>query len=133
MSISHKRGKFGEDYTAAYLSDNGYKIVARNFKKIGGELDIVALKDGVLAVVEVKTRKFGALIDGLDAITYTKRKNIVLTTVKFLHESEIEFSEMRFDVAEIVVTTEENPRLLEFNYLEDAFNADGFEKITAML
>ncbi len=133
MNAKHKRGKFGEDYTAEYLMNNGYEIIARNFRRRGGELDIVALKGGVLTVVEVKTRKFGSLTEGIDAITHTKKKNIILTAVKFLQENEPEYSEMRFDVAEIVVTTEENPRILEFNYFEDAFDAYGFETITAML
>lgn len=133
MKVQHKRGKFGEDYTAEYLTNKGYQIIARNFRRRGGELDIVALKGGMLIVVEVKTRKFGSLTDGTDAITYTKKKNIILTSAKFLQENEPEFSEMRFDVAEIVVTTEENPRILEFNYYEDAFTADGFETITAWL
>ncbi len=133
MSVQQKRGRFGEDYTAEYLIKNGWKIIARNFKRRGGELDIVALKDGMLTVVEVKTRKFGSLTDGADAITYTKKKNIILTSAKFLNENELKFNEMRFDVAEIVVTTEENPQVLEFNYYEDAFDTYGFEKITALL
>lgn len=133
MSVKHERGRFGEDYTADFLVNNGYEIVVRNFRKRGGELDIVALKDSELAVVEVKTRKFGSLTEGIDAITYQKKKNIIQTTAKFLNESEIEFSEMRFDVAEIVVTTEENPQVIEFNYYENAFTADGFETITAWL
>lgn len=133
MNAKHKRGKFGEDYTAEYLKNKGYEIIARNFRRKGGELDIVALKDGMLTVVEVKARKFGSLTDGTEAVTYTKKKNIILTAVKFLQENEPVYSEMRFDVAEIVVTTEENPRVIEFNYIEDAFDAYGFETITAML
>ena len=133
MNVRHTRGKFGEDYTADYLINRGMKIIARNFRRKGGELDIVALDGDELVIVEVKTRKFGSLTEGIEAITFTKRKNIVLTAVKFLGENDIEFSGMRFDVAEVVVTTDKIPAVLEFNYYEDAFTADGFETITAWL
>ena len=133
MNVKQIRGKFGEDYTADYLINKGMKIIARNFRRKGGELDIVALDKDELVVVEVKTRKFGSLTDGVDAITLNKRKSIILTAAKFLLENDIKFSGMRFDVAEIVVTTEAVPDVLEFSYYEDAFTADGFDEITAWL
>ena len=86
-----------------------------------------------LVVVEVKTRKFGGLTEGIEAITYNKKKSIILTAAKFLSENEIKYSGMRFDVADITVTTDEIPAVLDFSYYEDAFTADGFDKITAML
>lgn len=133
MNEKHIRGKFGEDYTADYLINKGMKIIARNFRRKGGELDIVALDGDELVVVEVKTRKFGSLTEGIEAITFTKRKNIILTAVKFLSENDVKFSGMRFDAAEVIVTTDKNPSVLEFNYCEDAFTADGFETVTAWL
>lgn len=124
MNEKHLRGKFGEDYTAGYLTENGMRIISRNFRKKGGELDIVALDGAVLAVVEVKTRKFGSLTDGIEAVTYTKRQNIIRTAQRFIDETDEEFSEVRFDVAEIEVTTEKFPRVLNFTYYKDAFTAD---------
>ncbi|MBQ7834146.1 MAG: YraN family protein [Ruminiclostridium sp.] len=133
MSVKQTRGKFGEDYTADYLINKGMKILARNFRRKGGELDIIAMDKGELVIVEVKTRKFGSLTDGSDAVTRNKIKNIIVTTSKFVGENDIEFSGIRFDVAEIVITTEAVPSVLEFNYYEDAFTADGFDEITAWL
>lgn len=124
MSEKHTRGKFGEDYTADYLINKGLQIIARNFRRKGGELDIVALDGKVLVVVEVKARKFGSLTDGLDAMTVTKRRNIIRTAQRFIDETDVEFDEMRFDVAELTLTTEKIPRVLDFSYYEDAFTAD---------
>ncbi len=124
MSEKHKRGKFGEDYTADYLINKGFQIIARNFRRKGGELDIVALDGKMLVVVEVKSRKFGSLTDGLDAMTVTKQRNIIRTAQRFIDETDVDFAEMRFDVAELMLTTEDNPRVLEFSYYEDAFTAD---------
>ncbi len=124
MNKRHIRGRFGENYTADYLIKRGMKIIGCNFRRKGGELDIIALDGEMLVVVEVKTRKFGSLTEGIDAITYTKRQNIIRTAQRFIDETDTDFSEMRFDVAELTVTTEEIPQVLEFNYYEDAFTAD---------
>lgn len=124
MNEKHTRGKFGEDYTADYLINKGLEIIARNFRRKGGELDIVALDGKMLVVVEVKARKFGSLTDGLDAMTVTKRRNIIRTAQRFIDETDVEFDEMRFDMAELTLTTEKIPRVLDFSYYEDAFTAD---------
>ncbi|MBR4097176.1 MAG: YraN family protein [Oscillospiraceae bacterium] len=124
MNEKHIRGRFGEDYTADYLTDKGYDIVARNFRRKGGELDIVALDGKMLVIVEVKSRKYGSMTDGMDAMTFTKRRNIIRTAQRFIDETDVDFEEMRFDVAEVTLTTENIPRVLDFSYCEDAFSAD---------
>lgn len=124
MNEKHTRGKFGEDYTADYLLNKGMKIISRNFRRKGGELDIVALDGRMLVVVEVKARRFGSLTDGLDAMTVTKRRNIIRTAQRFIDETDVDFAEMRFDVAELTLTTDKIPRVLDFSYYEDAFTAD---------
>ena len=124
MNEKHIRGKFGENYTADYLINKGYRIIARNFRRKGGELDIVALDGKMLVIVEVKARKFGSFTDGLDAMTVTKRRNIIRTAQRFIDETDADFDEMRFDVAEVTLTTEKMPEVLEFSYYEDAFTAD---------
>ena len=124
MNEKHIKGKFGEDYTANYLINKGMKIISRNFRRKGGELDIVALDGRMLVVVEVKTRKFGSLTDGLDAMTVTKRRNIIRTSQRFIDETDVDFDEMRFDVAELTLAAEKVPDVLEFSYYEDAFTGD---------
>lgn len=56
------QGKLAEDYAVKLLIENSYTIIDRNFHSRFGEIDIIALKDGVLIFVEVKARwsaKFG--------------------------------------------------------------------------
>lgn len=56
------QGKLAEDYAVKLLSDQGYKIIDRNFHSKFGEIDIIALKSDYLAFIEVKARwslKFG--------------------------------------------------------------------------
>jgi putative endonuclease len=118
------RGDFGEQAACRYLEERGYRIVTRNFRKRSGEIDIVAVHGGEVVFVEVKTRKFGSMTEGLDAVTYSKRLKIAKTAQAFLAEHP-HFREMnaRFDVASVVVTTDDAPRLIEIGYIEDAFDS----------
>lgn len=56
MAKHNDTGRVGEDVACEYLSDKGYSIVERNFRRPYGEIDIVARETGGLLVfVEVKT------------------------------------------------------------------------------
>ena len=46
----------GENVAAKYLTNQGYRILERNFRRKVGEIDIVARDGRVLVFVEVKTR-----------------------------------------------------------------------------
>jgi putative endonuclease len=122
MNVKKTRGDFGENAVCDYLLGKGYTIVARNYLKRQGEIDIVATHNDQIAFVEVKTRKFDSLIDGFDSITITKRRKIVKTAHAFLAENP-QFADMntQFDAAQVVVTTDEFPRLIEIDYCENAF------------
>lgn len=48
-------GSLGEDLACRYLSDQGYVILGRNYRKRFGEIDIIALRDNVVHFVEVKS------------------------------------------------------------------------------
>ncbi len=56
MATKSETGKLGEDLACRYLISKGYKIIDRNYRKLWGELDVVAKSpDGILVFVEVKT------------------------------------------------------------------------------
>jgi putative endonuclease len=50
------RGTAGEEIAASFLTLQGYEILARNTRVAGVEVDLVARRDTLLVVVEVKTR-----------------------------------------------------------------------------
>ncbi|MCL1789595.1 MAG: YraN family protein [Oscillospiraceae bacterium] len=122
-NIKKTRGDFGEIAVRDYLVEHGYKIVACNYRKRQGEIDIIAVQNEEIVFVEVKTRKFGSMTEGIDSVTYEKRRKIINTAHAFLRENP-EFSNMnaRFDAAGVVITTDDVPRLIELDYYEDAFN-----------
>ena len=51
-----EKGKLGENISVDYLIKNGYKILERNYRNKIGEIDIIALYDGILVFIEVKSR-----------------------------------------------------------------------------
>ena len=74
MTASHNRsiGQKGESIAAAYLEENGYIIIDRNYRTPHGEIDLIAAKGEVITFVEVKTRTSNSL--GPPEISITSRK-----------------------------------------------------------
>ncbi len=120
------KGKIGEEFTAEYLSEQGYRIVMRNYRKQCGEIDIIAQKDDVIAFVEVKTRKYNSLVSGIEAVGYKKKSRIIATAECYLYEYGLEY-QPRYDIAEVTVSNGENVRVIDFEYYEAAFDTTGFE------
>lgn len=65
-------GERGERTARWYLLLRGYRILEKNYLCPLGEIDIVALKGGVLVFVEVRTRQAGALVDPVESINDLK-------------------------------------------------------------
>ena len=76
MKNSVDTGNIGEDAVAKLLSDQGYLVIARNWKRKISEIDIVATKDNEVYFVEVKTRSTNNQGDGFDYITASKLKHM---------------------------------------------------------
>lgn len=98
--------RVGEERAAQYLQAHGYTILARNWRKREGELDIVAQDGDALVFVEVKTRR--TLTYGVAEESIDERKQAQLTrlALRFLDENpQIQFRECRFDVVVVDMTT----------------------------
>ncbi|MBM3499042.1 MAG: YraN family protein, partial [Armatimonadetes bacterium] len=71
-----ERGKRAEDAVARRLWWDGYRILERNYAVRGGEADIIARKDDVVAFVEVRARQEGSEIAPRDTIGPGKERRI---------------------------------------------------------
>lgn len=71
-------GDFGEDLAVKHLQGLGLKILERNYRIRGGEIDIIALdqrsKPATLVFIEVKTRSGNQFGTPLESINYFKLK-----------------------------------------------------------
>ena len=113
-------GAWGEDQAAEYLQKQGYNILCRNFHSRYGEIDLIAMKDDIIAFVEVKTRAKNALYSAAEAVTPAKQQKIILTAMHYMEEYNADL-QPRFDVCEVYPSEVRRKRIAEINYLEDAF------------
>ena len=112
-------GDFGEKVTAYYLEKKGYTILKRNFRIKGGEIDIIAEKDGIIAFTEVKTRAPDPLVSGFEAVTAAKKKRIIRASEEYSARYPHDF-QPRFDVVWVTVS---GGKVTGFQYIENAFDA----------
>ena len=89
-------GDKGEAYAAKYLKKHKYKIIARNYKKPYGEIDIIAENKEVIAFVEVKTRKENSLTQPVDAVNRKKQMKILKTADMYMYENNIDLMYAKF-------------------------------------
>lgn len=112
-------GDFGERVACAWLRSQGCKILARNYRgPRRGEVDIVARDGKLLLFIEVKTRREGSRIRGLDAVDREKQNLIERGANSWLKRLGTRDLPWRFDVIEVSVAEGQKPRL---NHVKDAF------------
>jgi putative endonuclease len=81
-------GRRAEELAAAFLEKAGLRIVARNWRRPQGELDIVADDAGTCVFVEVRSRTGEALGHPLEAITPAKQAQVIRAARLYLAEGE---------------------------------------------
>ena len=114
-------GARGEALAARHLEAHGYRILARNPRAGGVELDLVARRGPTVVFVEVKTRRsdrFGAPELAVDA---AKRARLVRGAQAWLAEQRVRARRIRFDVIAIAWPAQGSVSL---EHLEAAFDAD---------
>lgn len=70
----YKKGTYGENLACEFLKSKGYKILERNFRIRGGEIDIVAKDEDTLVYIEVKTRSQQLFGTPEEAVNWRKLK-----------------------------------------------------------
>lgn len=110
-------GRAGEDAALGRYRGSGYALLARNWRRPAGELDLVVAKSGMVVFCEVKTRRGDAFGGGYEAVTATKQKKVRQLADLFLLESGVRQKSIRFDVASVLMMGEQ-PQVELF---EDAF------------
>ena len=75
---ANQRGRLAEDAASAALERIGWHILARRLRTSAGEIDLVAEKDGLLAIVEVKARR--GLADAAEALTVRQQARLLAAT-----------------------------------------------------
>lgn len=116
MGKHNEFGKEGEKIAADFLVEKGYKIVRKNYRYLKSEIDIIAQKGDILAIVEVRARSNDQIIPIADTITPKKIKLLVLGADHYVTSNELDV-EVRFDV----ITILKNTKIFKIEHLESAF------------
>ena len=111
-----RRGRWAEALCAASLILRGYRILGRRLRSPVGEIDILARRGAVLAIVEVKARR--EIAEAAEAVTARQRDRLVRAAGWIVAgRPELAAMQVRFDV--MLVTPWRWPE-----HIVDAWRAD---------
>lgn len=116
MANHNQLGKKGEQLAVDFLIENGYDIVERNYRFNKAEVDIIAQKEDVLAIIEVKTRSTTDFGNPQDFVKPKQIKNLVKAVDEYVTVNNLEV-DVRFDIIAIV----KEKKQFNIEHLEDAF------------
>ena len=99
--MNPRRGAQWEGAAAEYLKKQGAVILARNYRRGPGEVDLIARMDGCIVFVEVKQR--GSEMHGTpgEAVGHGKQARVSGAALYYLKEHGLMDERIRFDVIEI--------------------------------
>ena len=109
-------GCYAEGFVCEYLEKEGYRIICRNFRVNGGEVDIIASLDEYICFVEIKYRTSGS---GLEtSIDRKKQRRLLKTAQQFIWKTDCRL-QPRFDAAFVSGFEGEG---MELEYIPNAFD-----------
>ena len=93
-------GSHYENLVAAFLQNQGYEILERNFRCRSGEIDLIARDGRYLVFIEVKFRSSGNAGSALEAIDARKAAQVRRVASVYLYQKRYsEHTPVRFDAA----------------------------------
>ena len=119
LDLRKQTGDKGEKLALKHLKQKGYQLLAKNWRKAGGELDLI-MKDGEFIIfIEVKTRT--ADINQVNPklqMTKTKILQVRKIAQHYLLDQAVDYLQPRFDFVGITLKTNEIPVI---EHIENAF------------
>lgn len=95
-----RSGVWSERQAALFLRMKGYRILERNFRVKSGEIDIIARKGDLIAIIEVKARK--TLNQSIDAVGFENQNRVRAATDWWLSKQQnAHLLSVRFDIVSV--------------------------------
>ena len=110
-------GAFGERVAGDFLADNGFKIIARNWRSPldrRDEIDLVCRDGEVLVFVEVKARSANALVPGYYTVDARKKKVLRRAAAAYLRQLHPPPDTFRLDVVEVTTRGDAKAEIRHF-------------------
>lgn len=119
MAEHNDFGKIAEDLAVDFLVRNQYKILARNFRYLKAEVDIIAEFDNQIIIVEVKARNTDTFLEPQEAVNKKKIRLLISAASYYIEENNID-KEVRFDIISVLPNKQ---KTLEIHHITDAFQS----------
>lgn len=116
MAKHNELGKKGEQLAVDFLLKNNYEIIERNYRFDKAEVDIIAKKNDILAIVEVKTRSTVDFGNPQDFVKPKQIQRLVKAIDEYVTVNDLDV-EVRFDIIAIV----KESKGFNIEHLENAF------------
>ncbi|MEE4177994.1 MAG: YraN family protein [Bacteroides sp.] len=116
MAESHLTGKQGEAIALKHLQQKGYAVLETNWQAGHKEIDIIARKDDLLVIVEVKSRKTAFFGEPEEFVSRSKQKLLIAAANQYLEKNDLDL-EVRFDIISVLFKGEN----FQVHHIEDAF------------
>lgn len=113
----HDTGKKGEELAIAWLLQNNFSILMRNWRYRRFEMDIIAEKNGVLHFIEVKTRRSDAYGFPEERVDRRKIRRMLRTGTAFQYQYQ-QWMQVQYDILSITLLPEQEP---VYYFIEDVY------------
>jgi putative endonuclease len=117
MASHNNLGADGERLAEAWLKERGYEILHRNWRHSHYEIDIIASKNNILRIIEVKCRNASPFGYPEDSVTKRKFKNLQRAADEFLFRNP-GHKWLQYEILSITLYKDREP---DFFLLEDVF------------
>ncbi len=120
MAEHNELGKKGEELAVEYLRENGYEILDRNWTYQKAEIDNIAQKENILAVIEVKTRSSLDFGSPQDFVKSKKIQLLIKAVNAYINYREKDFNDdlnIRLDI----IAIHKSGETFAIEHLTDAF------------
>ncbi len=117
MALHNQLGEEAEAVAEKYFIEHGYKILFQNWRHPPYEIDIIATKNEMLHIIEVKARKSSAYGFPEESVGKKKIRNLMKAADEFLFQNK-QYRHIQFDILSIILTPNKDP---EFFLIEDVY------------
>lgn len=117
MATHIELGKQGEQLAEAYLVNNGFTILHRNWRFSHYEIDIIAVKDGLLHFVEVKSRATNQFGFPEENVSKKKVKDLMRAIEEYLFQHQ-QYTDFHLDLLSVTKGTGTEA---EYFFIEDVY------------
>ncbi|MBI2033444.1 MAG: YraN family protein [Candidatus Levybacteria bacterium] len=107
-------GKIGEDLATQHILRNGFSIIEKNFRWRGGEIDLIAQKNGKLHFIEIKTRVGFSRGMPYEAVTPRKLAHLKRSIELYLKKNNLAEMVLSLDIISIILNNKRQVERFDF-------------------